>query len=456
MLKLPVVRYIRRLPLRVRVLALALFPVLLASALFAFIGAWSFLVAGVAGILLGLLASSSQKGYLRRATLGVLRIRSIDRNYRLPVDGTPEESRLSTAINRLANSVNDAVSDETARRIYHETILNEMKDGILVVSSRGILQYSNPAAREILSFDESYQESSQVQLASKVNIYEINDAASISSNSVASCRRVVELYNPIRYLEVTSTPLPPEESEIGRALLIVRDRTGEYRLGESMREFVANASHELRTPIAAIQACVETLKFGAIDDPEAARDFLNRIEDSSSRMTILVSDLMDLAVLETGRATMHMVPVEPRELMKSMVAQFGPIADKSDIELRIEDSDAVGLINVDREKMERVLSNLVSNALKFTSSGGNVRMHTNSSDGVVSISVSDDGQGIGVDELPHVFDRFYKVAPSNNDHTSFGLGLAIAKNIVELHEGEIVANSVLGEGSTFTVKLPAA
>ena len=436
--------------------ALALFPILLASALFFLMGVWSFLIAVVAGVLLGLLVALYQKGYLRRATLGVFRIRSIDRDYRLPIDGASDESRLSAAINRLADSVDEVVSNETARRIYHETILNEMKDGILVVNSRGILQYSNPAARDILDFDGSYQESSQVQLASKVNIYEVNDVASISSNGMESCRRVIELYNPIRYLEVTSTPLPPEESDIGRALLIVRDRTGEYRLGESMREFVANASHELRTPIAAIQACVETLKFGAIDDPDSARDFLNRIEDSSNRMTVLVAGLMDLAVLETGRATMHIVPVEPVELMENVVAQFGPIADKSDIDLRIEDSDAVGLINVDREKMERVLSNLVSNALKFTSAGGGVQMWCTKIDGVVSISVSDDGQGIGVDELPHVFDRFYKVAPSNNDHTSFGLGLAIAKNIVELHEGEIIADSVLGEGSTFTVKLPSA
>ena len=456
MLKLSVIRFIGRLPLRVRMVALALFPILLALALFVFVGLWSFLIAGVAGILMGLLAALYQKGYLRRATLGVHRIRSIDRNYRLPIDGVPDESRLSTAINRLADSIDDAVSNETARRIYHETILNEMNDGILVVSSGGVLQYSNPAAREILDFDVSYQESSQVQLASKVNIYEVNDVASISSNAMESCRRVIELYNPIRYLEVISTPLPREEFEVGRALLIVRDRTGEYRLAESMREFVANASHELRTPIAAIQACVETLKFGAIDDPDSARDFLNRIEDSSNRMAILVADLMDLAVLETGRATMHMAPVEPKELMGNVVAQFGPIADKSDIDLRIEDSDAVGFINVDREKMERVLSNLVSNALKFTSAGGNVRMYSAKSDGVVSVSVSDDGQGIGVDELPHVFDRFYKVAPSNNDHTSFGLGLAIAKNIIELHEGEIIVHSVLGEGSTFTVKLPSA
>ena len=442
-------------PVRWRFLLVALLPTVLTGALFTFLGWWSILIGAGVGLAMALVAGSGQQRFFNKTIYSIIRIRSTDRSHRVSETGSHDEARLARAINRLADTVEDTIEEETSRRRHHEDILNEMNDGVLVVDSRGLLQYSNDAAKRILDF-EAMSGDPPVPLASKVNIFDINDTAQLTAESQQVCRRMVELYNPLRYLEVVSTPLRPEAQDQGRALLIIRDRTDEYRLGESMREFIANASHELRTPIAAIQASVETLKLGAINDPKVADEFLQRIGSSTEKMARLVTDLMDLTLLESGRVSMHLVPIAPVELVDSVIGQFEPIAHRRNIDLQAEPCAELPLINVDREKIERVLENLVSNSLKFTSEQGTVTVRCEHLDSSVVFSVEDTGSGIDVDELPHIFERFYKSSQRSTQQDGFGLGLAIARNIVEMHRGEIEAISVLGQGSTFRVKLPVA
>ncbi len=444
---------IRNVSLKWRIVAATLFPVLLSTALIPFLGLLAGLIGIAVALIVSLIIGTGTERFFKRITASIMRIRSIDRAYRLPADGSYEEARLARAVNRLADRIDALLSGSIARRLYYETILNEMNDCILVVSSDGILQYSNLAAREMLDFEDAFGESSQ--LASKVNIYEINDAASVTCTSSRPCRRAIELYNPLRYMEVVSTPIPSGNSQPVSALLIVRDRTSEFRVSETMREFVANASHELRTPLAAVQACVETLKLGAADDPSTRNEFLDRIEDSAGRMAILISELMELSLLESGRVTMHITLIGSRELLEKLHSQFEPIAQRKKIELQIQYSAEELFINADHTKLERVFINLVSNALKFTPEGGQVIIACTPKDGrTVLISVRDNGPGIDIDDMPHIFERFYKAASTaHDDPTSFGLGLAIAKNIVELHGGKIYAQSVLGQGTTFAVEL---
>ncbi len=443
-------------PIRWRYLLVALVPAVLTGILFALLGWWSILIGAGVGLAMALTAGSGQERFFRNAIYSMIRIRSTDRSHRVDEAGHHEEARLARAVNRLADTVERTIAEETSRRLHHEDILNKMSDGVLVVDSRGLLQYSNDAAKRILSFEYSSDESSFPPLASKVNIFDINDTAQRSAEYQQVFRRMIELYNPIRYLEVVSAPIGQGESDGGRALLIVRDRSDEYRLGESMREFIANASHELRTPIAAIQASVETLRLGAINDPQIADDFLQRIGSSTDKMASLVTDLMELTLLESGRMSMHLAPIDPTELVDSVISQFEPIAERNDIELRADVCSDLPLIHVDREQIERVLENLVSNSLKFTPEQGIVTMRCEKQDSGIVFSVEDTGSGIDVDELPHIFERFYKSSQRSTQQEGFGLGLAIARNIVEMHKGEIEAKSVLGQGSVFTVKLPDA
>ena len=221
-----------------------------------------------------------------------------------------------------------------------------------------------------------------------------------------------------------------------------------------MREFVANASHELRTPIALIQASVETLKLGAVKDPEAAAQFLDRIDDGTQRMAALVGELMDLTLLEAGRVPLHLTMSDTRELIASVLETYGPVDGAPHAPIEVDVPDDLQPILIDRDKVERAVGNLLTNALKFTPPDGRIEVSASTVGDALEIVIEDSGEGIDVEELPHIFERFYKSSRANVDRSGFGLGLAIVKNIVELHGGTVHVESVLNEGSRFTVKLP--
>ena len=435
---------------------------LLATGLPLSLGIGAHFVVGWFGVVLGAAASlmcvfvvaSRQRQHSTRTALGIIRSRAIQRGYKLPTTGPTESVRIAHAINRFTAEVEQTLADAEIHRRYHETILNELSAGVLVVDALGILQYANRAAGEILGFDVDGIRDGTTQLGSKVNVYELNDAAMTcaTSNEVAS--REVEVYGSGRHLEIVARPLPPEQLGIGRAAVIVNDRTEEIRLGVSMREFVANASHELRTPISVIQASVESLKMGAIDDSEATKRFLDRIDGGSQRLAGLVSEMMDLTLLETGRMSTHLESVMPSDLIQSVVDSYGPLAESAELRITSHAPENLEPILADRHKLERAIGNLVTNAVKFTHAGGSIEISCCPSDSVVEISVSDSGIGIAAEELPHVFERFYKSSRATADRSGYGLGLAITKHIVELHGGEIEVESVLGEGTTFKIRLP--
>ena len=276
----------------------------------------------------------------------------------------------------------------------------------------------------------------------------------ISATSGETVRRIVEIFDEHRHFEVIARGLPPEDSGLGRSVVIVNERTEEIRLGVSMREFVANASHELRTPIASIQASIETLRLGAELPPETRDQFLERIDDGARRMADLVTELMDLTLLETGRMALQTTKISPKDLINRVVSSHGPMGDNQEHEIAIVvDADAPDL-SIDVPKVERALGNVLVNAQKFTPAGGTVRITCRVDGGAVVFDIEDTGEGIDPEEIPHIFERFYKSHRSSGDRTGFGLGLAITKNIVELHDGSVEVVSTTGEGSRFSLRLP--
>ena len=442
------------IPLRWRYAIAAGVPMIVGLGLYFVFGWWSMLAGAVVAVICVWFLGHRQMIFFLRSAIGIIRTRSIDRRYRLTPQGPPEQRRIINAVNRLADNVEQTLFESDRNRRYYETILNEVTVGILVVDEDSMLQYANPAARSILGFEMPGYGSLPVQLASRVNIYEINDAVTASAIGGETIRRNVELYDSNRHLEVFTRSLPPDDNGRRRAIVIINDRTDEFRLGVSMREFVANASHELRTPIASIQASVETLKMGAATDPETAKQFLDRIDDSAQRMATLVSEMMDLTLLETGRLPLQLETTHPKDLVGAVLDSHGPVGASSEHKISAEIEDDVAPVLVDRPKMERAIGNLLVNALKFTQPGGTVKIGCRSEDGMVLFSVEDSGEGIDPEELPHIFERFYKSHRSTGDRSGFGLGLAITKNIVESHDGSVDAVSVVNEGSMFTIKLP--
>ncbi len=235
------------------------------------------------------------------------------------------------------------------------------------------------------------------------------------------------------------------------------DRANLRRAQAARRDFVANVSHELKTPIASIKALTETLEDGALDDPPAARDFLQRMHVEVDDLAQLVQELLDLSRIESGQAPMSMEPHAPRELVGGAVARLSAQAERAGVELTVRAPAGLPAVRADRARIEGAILNLVHNAIKFTPAGGRVAVRAEQTrrDGteVVRVSVTDTGMGVPPDQLPRLFERFWK-ADRSRASSGTGLGLAIVKHVVQAHGGDVGAESKLGQGSTFWFTLP--
>jgi len=220
------------------------------------------------------------------------------------------------------------------------------------------------------------------------------------------------------------------------------------------RDFVANASHELKTPVAALRALAETLLTALPDDPEAARGFAVRIGREAERLDTLVRDLLDLSRVERG--TLDVEPVDLVGLAKEVVGSYADRAEERRIKLRTELRPSVAMRG-DRAQLGLLLSNLIDNAVRYTPSKGTVRVRLDASESRAVLQVADTGEGIPANELSRIFERFYRVDKARARQTGgTGLGLAIVRHVAESHGGMVTVDSELGRGTTFTVTLPVA
>jgi two-component system OmpR family sensor kinase len=258
---------------------------------------------------------------------------------------------------------------------------------------------------------------------------------------------------PSTEVEALKPSGPHEVMELARAFNALNLRVQTSK--KSQRDFVANVSHELKTPLTSIQGFSQALIDGTAATPEAQKQAAHLIYTESIRMHRMVLDLLDLARLDAGTFDLQVAPLDLAALLKNIVEKFSPQARASQIDILVETSPLLTLSG-DGDRLAQVFTNLVDNALKFTPSGGRITLRTSQVGQEVLVDVIDTGVGISPQDLPHIFDRFYQTDPSRTGggkHGS-GLGLAIAKEIVITHGGKISARSQLGTGSTFTVSLP--
>jgi len=262
--------------------------------------------------------------------------------------------------------------------------------------------------------------------------------------------KLLELLHKKKLLQIIATPF--KNAEPGGALLTFQDLTGLRRLEGMRRDFIANISHELRTPLSSLKVIVETLNQGAIEDIMAAKAFLDKADKEVNRLTNLVQELSQLSQLESQEIVFKRNPVDMNKLLAEIVERFQPLAQRAGAQIELQLPLLLPQVIADEEKLEQVLAELVHNALKFAP-GGRITISARSGLDQVSVSVSDNGAGIASDDLLHIFQRFYKADKSRGEQGT-GLGLTIAKHIIEAHGGKIWAESTLGQGSTFTFTLP--
>ncbi len=263
--------------------------------------------------------------------------------------------------------------------------------------------------------------------------------------------------------KITVTPLFQSSKENTIFSLLIEDMAELQRLERAQQEFLANVSHELSTPLTAVRLLAETLEDTIDTDPDKAQQFVEKIEKEVQYLTGMVSELLELSRIESGQLSMTIEPIESAQIVREVMARMLPLAQRHRVRLLTDIQQGKTMVSADSKLIMRILVNLVHNAIKFTPSGGKIVIGTATQKSQQRFFVHDTGIGIRAEDLPRVFERFFKTdrARSKADFIGpggggTGLGLAIARQIVEAHGGRIMAESVVGEGSTFTFTLPVA
>ena len=356
-----------------------------------------------------------------------------------------ELENLSSVIASLIATFNSQYAVLESERLRLATVLDQITDGVLIADASGLIQFANPAAGRLFQFGEPLHHS----IAEVVRNHQLVEAWRRCQQTRQMQSESVEVPTRHQYLQLVVIP----DQHTSGSLLLAQDLTRIRRLETVRRDFVSNLSHELRTPLASLKALAETLQEGALDDPPAARRFVDQIEIEVDALTQMANELLELSKIESGRFSLDRSPAAASGLLHSAARRMQVQAERANIVVRVEFADDLPKVQVDSQRLEQVLINLIHNAVKFTRPGGEVVLCAESVPGEVRFAVRDTGVGIPADEVSRIFERFYRVDKSRTGRGT-GLGLSIAKHIVEAHGGKIWAESTERQGSTFYFTIP--
>jgi two-component system phosphate regulon sensor histidine kinase PhoR len=368
-----------------------------------------------------------------------------DQRLALPREGAL--AALAAALNRLGEQVETQVARLAAERDHLRIILASMAEGILVADRRGRAQLVNPAFARLFGLRGENHGRTVVELT---RLPRVADAVERALREGETPAETVALGDPPRTVAVAAARLPAAQGVV----LVARDVTDQARLAEIRRDFVANVSHELKTPLAAVRGYAETLADGALEDPEVAHRFLDRILEQCARLEALLDDLLTLSRIETVERGAERRPVALQDLVAPVLEAVSPAAASRDVRLTVE-GELGREVTGDPEELRRMLSNLIENAVKYNRRGGQVELRVVPTAGALVIEVRDTGIGIPAEALPRIFERFYRVDRGRaREEGGTGLGLAIVKHVAQAHGGRVEVESEPGRGSTFRVVLP--
>lgn len=406
------------------------------------------LAVGVIAGLLVLLAAEGVARPLRRMTRLVERFARGELDDRIHLRSKDELGRLAHTFNWMADELDRRLNDLVDQRNTLEAVLTLMADGVIITAPDERIELINPAAARILGVSRELTVGQRfVAVARDHQVVELWRQCKRASGEQSD---VIDMIGDRPILQVTVTPLRD-----GGCLVLLQDLTKIRRLETVRRDFITNISHELRTPLASLRALVETLQDGALEDPPAAQRFLGLMDVEVDALTQMVEELLELARIESGRVPLRMIPTKLEEIVGPAVERMTQQAQRAGVRLHVNLPADLPPLLADGARAGQVVTNLVHNAIKFTPKKGVVTVTAELRGGEVVVSVDDTGLGIPTQDLPRIFERFYKADHARSSGGT-GLGLAIARHIVEAHGGRIWATSVEGKGSTFYFALPAA
>jgi two-component system phosphate regulon sensor histidine kinase PhoR len=359
---------------------------------------------------------------------------------------------LTNELSAITTRLRDRLDELTEERDRAGQILDALDDGVLLLDGAGRLLVANPVARSWFGLPDDLRPGLPAKRV--LGVPQVNDLAEQAFGARAPVVGSLTLVFPEpRTLAMRAFPLA-DRGPTGRIVVTMTDITQRRRLEVLRRDFVANASHELKTPVAAVRALAETLLTALPDDPDAGRRFAERIGREAERLEVLVRDLLDLSRVERG--TLDVEPVDLVGLAKEVAGGYADLAEERRVKLRTELRPDVS-VRGDRAQLGLLLSNLLDNALRHTPARGSVRVRLDTVESRAVLQVADSGEGIPAGERSRVFERFYRVDKARARQTGgTGLGLAIVRHVAEAHGGDVRVDSELGRGATFTVTLPVA
>jgi len=417
------------------------------------------LIAVVIGAALALLTVLALVGSLLRRVRGPLeglvvaarRLASGEPDVRVKVGGPQELRELGEAFNSMAVDLEHALARVQAERTRLETTIESLGDALVVADGDGVVVAANPRAAELLpelvpgaliAESGSGLPSAAEALAGEVTVEREGRTLSVTA---------VLLGRPGADHEQSAAPDQPGGEGV---VWTARDVTERARLERLKSEFVATASHELRSPLTAVKGFVELLQRGN-DLTDRQRDYLEIIRLSTNQLVDLVNDMLDVARVEAGQVEVHPRPADLVELVREVTVLLGPRFAEKDQKLVLDLPPGEVVAQIDPARIRQVVTNLVTNAHLYTGQSGQIEVAVRGNGDWVALTVSDSGRGMSPEELAHIFDRFYR-ARAGDQVGGTGLGLAIVKSLVDLHGGTIEVSSTPGTGSSFVVKLPSA
>lgn len=339
----------------------------------------------------------------------------------------------------------DVVSDDTADEAdgpWRTEFVDALNQPALLIDTDGRVRAANGAARELLGLSGSALGASILESTASTGIADVVGRVRSSRAPLT-----VDVERAGRELRVSASLVDDE------TLVVLSDRTRERQIEDLRRDFVVNASHELKTPVTAIQTLGDAIAVTLPDDPDRAGSLIKRLNDESERLARLVGELLDLRRLEVA-GPLERVPVDLAEVIRIVIAEQVPRAETRGVALEVDVPDTAPIAGVHAD-LEAIVKNLVSNAVKYNREDGSVHVTLETDGSARVLRVADTGIGIRQQDVPRVFERFYRVDTARSRATGgTGLGLSIVRHAVERHGGTVQVESELGAGTTFVVRLP--
>ena len=376
-----------------------------------------------------------------------------DFSRRISLSARDEMEELADSLNSMSRQIQSRMEESIADKSRLEAVFLSMFDGVMVIDGRGAIVLMNQTLKEFLQVETEVTGKKPLEVIRNIDIQDLAGRVLASRGRLES-REITLLHPQEKVLLAHATPVLREEA-IDGAVLIFHDITELRRLEKVRQDFVANVSHELRTPVSTIRGYAETLLEGALEDKTHAREFLRIIYDDAERLTKLINDLLDLSRVESGKMKLALEEGALEAVIDRVLAGMNKEAGKNSVTLKKDVSSRLAGIRIDEAAIAQVLLNLVENAVKYNKAGGSVTVGARETPRSIEVSVSDTGIGIPQEDIPRIFERFYRVDKARSrDLGGTGLGLSIVKHIIQAHGGDITVESKVGSGSSFRFTLP--